>query len=87
MIECDHTVKRLLALAPSPFGHFYLIETTLHFPCFVVGEVRADKAVRHLLKCGLESNARQFWNKLVADGEPAADSAFHRSSQSEVIIL
>lgn len=62
----DETVKRCLAVAASPHGTFYMIETTFEtWPRFVVGDLReSDGAVRHLCRTGLEQTAREFWDKL-----------------------
>src|SRR5205823_4034341 len=84
----DDTVLRCLEVALAPElrprtgsgrhdddSTYYLIETKLSFPRFVVGEAiewrdSAGKVTnvgtRQILKCGAEWSARKFWTNLLA---------------------
>ncbi len=67
--QLDQTVKRCIAWMESPTGWYYLIETTHEtFPRFAVGERSQDGALRVIFKCGLEDNARRFWDQLAETG-------------------
>jgi hypothetical protein len=80
----DDTIKAVLEVAPAPHradlapqdSTYYLIETTLSFPRYVVGEVidleQNIVGVRQILRCGAEWSAREFWRKLTEQGEQAA---------------
>lgn len=63
-IEAESDVRRVMALERSGALYRYMIETTHHFPRFVIGTTdEAFDDVRPIFKCGAEWSARKAWDE------------------------